>query len=607
MRPRRVGIGDAQSVGSAAAAALLGHPGALARLAAWSLPETLPVLVSGYAVARAVDDGFLAGRPLVGFGWLAVIAVSVVIGAAGTRRAYGCLADLVEPFRDALVRRVVTSAVRRATAAGPRVGTDSGAVARLTHQVEIVRDTFAGLVMTVRAFAFSVVAALLGLASLAPIVLLVVLPSLLLGLTLFAVALPAMAARQREYTRAGERLAGSAAQAFGGLRDVAACGAEDRVAAAVGRHVDAQGRAERSLARMSAVRTVSVAVGGWLPVPLLLGAGPWLVEQGVTPGGILGALAYVLTVLQPALHTLVRGVGGGGLRFVITLDRLLHADEPPSPKQERPASSLATYLLDNGAGQHLTLRGVTFRYGRHAVPVIDRLDLTIPPGDHLAVVGPSGVGKSTLAELIAGRLRPDAGELRLDGVPLGALPAAGLPAQRVLIPQEAYVFTGSLWENLTYLWAGSTRRQVDSAVHALGLAPLVARLGGYQAPVGPGALSAGERQLVALARAYLSPAPLAVLDEATCHLDPATEARAEMAFARRPGALVVIAHRVSSATRARRVLVLDGATAVVGDHQAVLARSRLYRELVGHWHDGTPPDGPDRAGPRSGPVHSRAV
>ncbi len=211
--------------------------------------------------------------------------------------------------------------------------------------------------------------------------------------------------------------------------------------------------------------------------------------------------------------------------------------------------------------------------------------------------------QSTLAELIAGRLRPDTGELRLDGVPLRALPAAGLPGQRVLIPQEAYVFTGSLWANLTYLRPDATRRQVDAAVHALGVAPLIARLGGYRSPVGPGSLSAGERQLVALTRAYLSPAWLAVLDEATCHLDPETEARAETAFARRPGALVVIAHRISSATRARRVLVLDGATAVVGSHLAVLARSRLYRELVGHWHDGVPsPVEPDRVGPRPGSV-----
>jgi ATP-binding cassette subfamily C protein len=112
---------------------------------------------------------------------------------------------------------------------------------------------------------------------------------------------------------------------------------------------------------------------------------------------------------------------------------------------------------------------------------------------------------------------------------------------------------------------------------------LVVRLGGTGAELVPGELSAGERQLLALARAYLSPAPLVVLDEATCHLDPVAERRAEEAFAGRGGTLIVIAHRISSALRARRVLVLDGAGATVGDNDTLRATSPLYRELLGHW------------------------
>ena len=299
-----------------------------------------------------MDDGFLAGRPLVGFGWLAVIAVSVVIGAAGTRRAYGCLADLVEPFRDALVRRVVAGAVRRATAAGPRVGTDSGAVARLTHQVEIVRDTFAGLVMTVRAFAFSVGggAARARFAGADRAV---------RGAAVAAArADPVRPGRCRPWPLASASTPGRGSGSPGPRRRRSAgCGTSPRAVPrigslrSVGRHVDAQAGAERSLARMSAVRDGERGGRRLAAGAAAARRRPWLVEQGVTPGGILGALAYVLTVLQPALHTLVRGVGGGGLRFVITLDRLLHADDPPAPEQERPPSSLATYLLDGGAGE----------------------------------------------------------------------------------------------------------------------------------------------------------------------------------------------------------------------------------------------------------------
>jgi ATP-binding cassette subfamily C protein len=191
------------------------------------------------------------------------------------------------------------------------------------------------------------------------------------------------------------------------------------------------------------------------------------------------------------------------------------------------------------------------------------------------------VGKSTLAALLAGTLTAQSGVVRLGNVDVSRLDPAALARHRVLIPQEAYVFTGTVRENLSYL---DPEAAVEAAVAALGLESFVTRLGGYEAIVSPGRLSAGERQLVALARAYLSPARLAILDEATCHLDPATEARVESAFAARPGALVVVAHRVSSALRARRILLLDGSEAVVGDHQRLLERSALYRDLVGHWH-----------------------
>jgi ATP-binding cassette subfamily C protein len=207
----------------------------------------------------------------------------------------------------------------------------------------------------------------------------------------------------------------------------------------------------------------------------------------------------------------------------------------------------------------------------------------VPEGDHLAIVGPSGIGKSTLAGLLCGLLAPDAGTVLIGGVPAAQLPPGRLAGLRVLIPQEAYVFTGTVTENLRYLRPAAPAGEVTAAVTAVGAGALVDRLGGLEAPVSPAQLSAGERQLIALARAYLAPAPVVVLDEATCHLDPAAEQRAEAAFAERGGTLLVIAHRVSSALRARRVLVLDGAGAALGDHQTLLATSPLYRQLLGHW------------------------
>ncbi|MEO3819218.1 ABC transporter ATP-binding protein [Plantactinospora sp. B24E8] len=580
----------------------------LGRLAAWSAAEALPALLAGQLTARAVDHGFLAGRPGVGLAWLALLAAAIGVGAVGTLRAYACLGDIVEPVRDDLAHRVVSGALYHSTSAGARP--DTAAVARLTHQVEIVRDTFAGLVMVVRGFLFTAGAALLGLLSLTPLVAAVVAVPLAVGLLLFAATLPAMIGRQRAYVRADELLGTEAGAALTGHRDVTACGGQEVVAERVGRQVDRQEAAERALARMAALRSLSLAVGGWLPLAVLLLAAPWLVRSGLTAGAVLGALVYVATGLQPALHALVQGIAGGGLRYAVTLDRILAATARPGPPtspglageaDDAPPAVAPIGSPGTGPTPHAELVGVGFRYGTHARPVLDDLDLTLSDGDHLVVVGPSGAGKSTLAAVLAGLLRPQHGTVRLGGSPVDGSGPAGLAARRVLIPQEAYVFTGTLRDNLRYLCPDAPDADLSAVVDRLGLGPLVHRVGGLAATLDPGTLSAGERQLVAAARAYLSPAPLVILDEATCHLDPAAEARVELAFAARPGALVVVAHRISSALRARRILVLDGGRPRSGRHDELLAGSATYRELVGHWR-GAPAGPTDAAPPHSGPA-----
>jgi ATP-binding cassette subfamily C protein len=245
-------------------------------------------------------------------------------------------------------------------------------------------------------------------------------------------------------------------------------------------------------------------------------------------------------------------------------------------------------------GYDLILRDVTFAYGPHSDPVLRNLNLTVPAGDHLAIVGPSGIGKSTLASLLCGLRQPTSGTVQAGDVVAADLPPERLAEIRTLIPQEAYVFAATVWDNLTYLCPTATARQVDNAVSALGAEVMISKLGGVSAEFAPAELSAGERQLIALVRSYISPAPVVVLDEATCHLDPVAERRVEEAFAARRGTLIVIAHRVSSALRARRILVLDGTTAAVGDHETLLATSSLYRELLGHWQVGAAESGPDR-------------
>ncbi|WP_326647606.1 ABC transporter ATP-binding protein [Streptomyces anthocyanicus] len=583
--------------------------GVLVRLALWSLAESGQAFLVGHAVARSVDEGFLAGDPRRGLLWLGVALVAVLSGARVVRGVFAQLAGVTEPLRDGLVRHAVDRSMARAAPGGPG-GTDRAAVSRLTNQVEIARDSFAGLVLTLRSFVFTAAGALLGLLSLHPALLVVVLPPLAAGLALFLVTLRPMAAAQRRALAADEALGEHAASARAALRDLAACGTGPGAERHGADLVADAAAAARTLAGWAAVRTAALGVAGHLPVLALLVAVEWLRGHGVSVGALLGAFTYLVQSLLPALHTLMTALGAAGSRLLVVLDRILGPEPEPEPELElgsglesEPASEpepepepepesgpstasapAAAFAVHTAAAPAVELRSVTLSYGVRAEPVLDALDLRVAPGEHLAVVGPSGIGKSTLTRLVAGTLAPSRGEVRVAGRVVTGRPAAELAALRVLVPQDAYVFSGTVGDNLAYLRTDPSPAELDAAVEAFGLAPLVERLGGLDATVRPAELSPGERQLVALVRAYLSPAPLLLLDEATCHLDPASEARAEKALAGRSGTLVVVAHRLSSAVRADRTLVLDGIRAQSGTHAELLGRSPLYRDLTGHWN-----------------------
>ncbi|WP_328761473.1 ABC transporter ATP-binding protein [Streptomyces sp. NBC_00272] len=579
---------------------LRGRKSAVARLAAWSLLESAHTFLGGYGVARALDDGFLAGRTATGLGWLAAAGVGALLGGFALRGVFAGLADLVEPLRDGLVRRAVRQALDRAIA-DPAGAGDTGAVSRLTQQTEMARDSFAGLVLTARSFVFTAVGAFAGMAALAPVLLLVVLPPLLLGTAAFLATLRPMAAVQRRSLDTDEALADRVGALAEGLRDIVACGGQAAVRARVDPLIATQERLARTLAGWAALRTLALGTAGRLPVIALLAATPWLLGRGITAGTLAGGLTYLVQALLPALNSLMTALGSAGTRLLVVLERFSGA-APPAPGSRSPAQPQPQPLpqpLPQSQSQSQSpgravaaaeLRGVTFAYGPGAAPVLDDLDLVVRPGEHLAVVGPSGIGKSTLTALLAGMLPPDAGSVLVDGAAARREPGAtGPDPRRTLLPQQAYVFSGTVRENLTHLASapgtpGPGDDRVRHAVRVLGLDALVARLGGLDGEVSPRQLSRGEGQHLALAAAYLSPAPLLLLDEATCHLDPAAEERAERALADRPGTLVVVAHRVSSAARADRVLVLDGTRAVCGTHEELPARSPLYRDLVGRWN-----------------------
>lgn len=567
--------------GRAIADALRRSRSATGPAAFWMVVGGAPAFVHGYAVAHALDEGFLAGNLGLGLAWLGALALAILVGSVGSARSMLAVGTVVESFRDRLVADVVEDTLRRSTTAGLRE--DASGVARLTQQVETVRLAMAGTLLVVGGFVVSVVVTVLGISALSPDVLVFVLPPVLVSLAVFAAALPALARRERTLVLAGERVAADLHALAGGLRDVRAGGADAHVRAGLEAGIEAQASAARAVAGMTALRILLVGVGGRLPVVLILLAAPWLVRNGASPGEVAGSLTYVLGTIAPAVRALADGAGAHGLPLWVTLCRLLETttQEPdPGPAAESPAAG------PRRVGPAAELRGLRFAYSEHAEPVLAGLDLTISPRERLAVVGPSGIGKSTLVGLLCGMLAPDAGQVRVAGVEVRALDEAARAGLRVLLPQEAYVFSGTLRENLLYLRPDATPTELAVALVAVGCEELCDRLGGYDARLDPASLSAGERQLIALTRAYLSPARLAVLDEATCHLDPVAEARAEEAFGARGGALVVVAHRISSARRADRILVLDGTDGLAGTHAELLAASPLYRDLVGQWDEG---------------------
>ncbi|WP_441246345.1 ATP-binding cassette domain-containing protein [Kitasatospora sp. McL0602] len=554
---------------------------ALVRTLAWSAVEALPAMLSGLLLSAAVDQGFLAGRPALGCLWLGGLGAAAGLRAYAARAAFPHVAAVVEPLRDALVARVVRGALTRPEA-------DPAAVARLTEQVESARQLTATLLRTLRGVGVTLVAALIGLALLAPVTLPLTLTPLLLGGLLFVRLLKPLLARRRAVVLADELVAAETTRAFESLRDITACGAQQRVGDALTAAVRSQGAAVRALGRASALRSLAVALAGRVPVLALVVSAPWLVRgHWLSVGQVLGVAAYLLQQLEPAVRTLAGMVGGWVLELAVVLDRLASVPVPvpmPAPTIGRSRSGRA--LPPDGTGHAdgpaVHVRGLRYAHGPAAQPVLDGFELELAPGEHLAVVGPSGTGKSTLAALLAGLIEPQLGEVLVGDVRLHDLPGPVRARELALVPQEAYVFTGTVRENLRWLDPELGDDRIGEVVTLLGATELVGRLGGLDGTVG-GGLSAGERQLLALVRTYLSPAPVVVLDEATCHLDAAAEARVEEAFARRPGSLVVIAHRIGSALRADRVLLLDSGRGLTARHGDLQVLSPLYRELVGHW------------------------
>ncbi|HLX88872.1 MAG TPA: ABC transporter ATP-binding protein, partial [Acidimicrobiales bacterium] len=248
----------------------------------------------------------------------------------------------------------------------------------------------------------------------------------------------------------------------------------------------------------------------------------------------------------------------------------------------------------------IVFQGVSFEY-EPGVPVIREADLRIAPGETVAFVGPTGAGKSTMAKLITRFYDPTEGSVSIDGHDIRTVSLASLRHQLGVVPQEPFLFAGTIRDNLAFARPEATDEEVDEAVRAVGLQELVAQLpNGVDTVVHERgqSLSSGERQLVALGRAFLARPRVLVLDEATSNLDLQSETRVEAALdvLLEARTAVLIAHRLSTAMKADRIVVVDeGRIVEVGSHSELVARGGRYAEMYATWVSHAQEAGPNQS------------
>ncbi|WP_421120743.1 ABC transporter ATP-binding protein [Aquihabitans daechungensis] len=338
----------------------------------------------------------------------------------------------------------------------------------------------------------------------------------------------------------------------------------------------------------------SVFVQAWyLPViegaavgctALVVALGGKMVVDGTATVGTVAFFVLTLSNLfEPLqqLSQLFNTVQSSGA----ALQKLFELLDTPVDLEERPG---AVPLPDYG---ELRVEGLSFAYGS-GPPVLSDVDLVLPIGEKLALVGPTGAGKSTLAKLMARLYDPTAGRVTFAGIDLRDAQLLSLRTQITVVPQEGYLFHGSIRDNVRIGRPDATDRDVEDALESLGLlARFSSQANGLDTEVNErgSSLSAGERQLVSLARAALADPAVLVLDEATSSLDPGTEVLVERALERLVvgRTVIVIAHRLSTAERSDRVgVVADGRLAELGTHAELVGQGGRYAQLYDSWVHG---------------------
>jgi ATP-binding cassette subfamily B protein len=302
-----------------------------------------------------------------------------------------------------------------------------------------------------------------------------------------------------------------------------------------------------------------------------------VIEGSLTVGTFVAFMAYQMRFLSP-LQALM-GVYTNLATARVSLRRVSEILDAPIEVQECPAP----LVLDSVHGD-VEFEDVTLSFDRGA-PAIEHVSFDVRAGDVLAIVGPSGSGKSTIGDLLVRLLDPDSGIVRLDGHDVRTVALADLRRHVAIVDQEPCMLHASIAENIRYAKPDASDDDVRAAAREAALEPFIARLpDGYDTIVGErgSALSAGERQRIATARAFLSNPRVLILDEATAALDPIAERQIIDGYERvmRGRTTIVITHRLDLALRADHILVLDGSHIVdYGSPAELRARPGRFADL----------------------------